>query len=155
MPASLAPALEVPVRARKILVCFALFWCIALLGAACGNEETLSPAPGRAGGAASTFELGVPLVVVPAKVKPGATLGVTVTAQNKSDGPLSPGDVTLAYQGDPAFQGTSLELKAKVERGATATFTGELVAPAPGVYALAWQPQHAGKSFGSIIKASA
>jgi len=142
------------VRARKALVCIALFFCLALIAASCANEETLNPLPGPTGGDATMFDLGVPLAVVPSRVMPGATFGVTVTAQNNSDGPLKPGDVTLAYQGDPAFKGASLELKATAAKGTTATFSGDLVAPAPGVYALAWQPQHAGKSFGSMVTAS-
>lgn len=135
-------------RTRSTLVCLMFLGFLGLAAASCGDSEAVNPAPG---GGASEVELGEPMVTVDARVAPGAALKVTILVPNKSNGALRPGDVTLAFQGDAAWKDASLSLALEAPKGGLATFTGGLVAPAPGRYTLAWQATRAGTAFGPPI----
>lgn len=78
-------------------------------------------------------------VVSPARARPGEEVTVTVTATNKSTGPIGAGDVALVLPDGSPWTGTLAATDGGAV-GETVTFAGTLVAPEQvGRHALTWQ----------------
>lgn len=143
-----------PLRSRSLLVSLPPLVLTASIVASCGDGEALSPLPTASATSATFVEFGPARVTLPSRVLPGAAARVTITAINASDGPIHPGEVTIAYQGSVALPGASLDLAQVVAPRGEAVFAGAFVAPfAPGRYPLVWQARRNGRAFGLVITA--
>ncbi|HEU4408804.1 MAG TPA: lysyl oxidase family protein [Polyangiaceae bacterium] len=125
---------------------------LALVGVSCGSAEPNRPVAIEPLGP-SFIELGDVTVSAAPRVAPLAAYPVTVTARNRSNGTLEPGEVELHFRGDAAWGDAPLTLTAPVPAGEVATFRAELVAPTPGRYELAWRPERSGRGAGAVLAA--
>jgi hypothetical protein len=118
----------------------ALLCCLALLAVLPGCDLGVPP----------VFQFADPKVSAPGDVVEGGTLAVTATLTNLSDTTLTPDKCVLQYTGDAAWGDASLHLTANADFMTTATFTGQLTAPAqPGTDHLTWTAMLGTDTFGA------
>ncbi|MSP60807.1 MAG: hypothetical protein EXR72_10790 [Myxococcales bacterium] len=94
-------------------------------------------------------------VGVPARVAPGGSLAVTITARNTGTTTCTASAVKLAFTGEGTWSGATLTLAAATKTNQIGTFSGTLGASKQiGTYPLWWRAQSTGVPFGPSIAAA-